>query len=207
VNELSALILAGGKATRLGGVAKHALLVDGEPILARQARVLAPRVAEILVSCAFVGRDLDRPAAPPNGGAGVIDVPGYRTVRDAVPDAGPLAGIAAGLAAATTSWLLVVAGDMPDLRGEVIDLLCAPTELDATGIRIGGLAEPLLCVLRVAVFRPIAHARLARGDAKVSRLLEDHARVRWLDEAALRAVDPQLRSLRNINTAADYAGA
>ena len=186
MSGFSALILAGGKATRLGGVAKHALLVDGEPILARQARVLAPRVAEILVSCG-------------------TDAPGYRTVRDAVTGAGPLAGIAAGLAAATTPWLLVVAGDMPDLRGEVLDLLCAPTELDATGIRIGGLAEPLLCALRVAAFLPIAEARLARGDVKVSRLLEDHARVRWLDEAAVRAVDPELRSLRNINTAADYA--
>ncbi len=181
----SALILAGGKATRLGGMAKHELLVDGETIFARQVRVLAPRATEIIVSCG-------------------AEMPGYRTVRDAMPDAGPLAGIAAGLAVATTEWLLVVAGDMPELRGEVIDLLLAPTELDASGIRIGELPEPLFCALRVAVFRPIAAARLARGDVKVSRLLTDHPRVRWLDEAAIRAVDPELRSLRNINVPADY---
>ena len=182
--SVSALIVAGGKATRLGGIAKHELVIDGETIFARQVRVLAPRTAEILVSCA-------------------TDVPGHRTVRDAVADAGPLAGIAAGLAAATTDWLIVVAGDMCDLRGEVIDLLLAPTALDATGIRIGELPEPLLCALRVAVFRPIAAAMLARGDVKVSRLLTGHDRVRWLDEAAVRAADPELRSLRNINVAAD----
>ena len=183
--SISALILAGGKATRLGGIAKHALVIDGETIFARQVRVLAPRVAEILVSCA-------------------TDVPGYRTVRDAIQGAGPLAGIAAGLAAARTDWLLVVAGDMPDLRGAVIDLLRQPTAADAIGIRIGAMPEPLLCALRVSAFRPIAEAKLARGDAKVSRLLTDHDRVHWLDESALRAVDPELRSLRNINSPADY---
>ena len=177
----SALILAGGKATRLGGIAKHALVIDGEAILARQVRVLAPRVAEILVSCP-------------------VDVPGHRTVRDAVPDAGPLAGIAAGLAAATTPWLLVVAGDMPDLRGDVLDLLLEPTELDACGFRVDGVAEPLVCALRVEPFRAIVAARLAAGDFKASRLLEGHPRVRWLDP---RGIDPELRSLRNVNTALD----
>ena len=183
----SALILAGGQATRLGGIAKHALVIDGETIFARQVRVLAPRVAEILVSCAS-------------------EVPGYRTVRDAVMGAGPLAGIAAGLAAATTPWLLVVAGDMPELRGTVIDLLlaaCAAEKHDAVGIRIGELPQPLLCALRVAAFHTMAAAMLARGDRKVSRLLTDHPCVHWLDEAAVRAVDPELRSLRNVNSAAD----
>lgn len=177
----SALILAGGKATRLGGVAKHALVVDGETIFARQVRVLAPRVTEILVSCA-------------------VDVPGHRTVRDAVPDAGPVAGIAAGLAAATTEWLLVVAGDMPELRGDLLDLLLAPTELDASGFRVGDLPEPLVCALRVAAFRPIVAAKLAAGDLRASRLLTGHPRVHWIDP---RGLDPELRSLRNINTSAD----
>ena len=79
MTAVSALILAGGKATRFGGAAKHQLVVDGETIFARQVRVLAPRVAEILVS----GPTIE----------------GYRTVRDVVEGAGPLAGIAAGLAA------------------------------------------------------------------------------------------------------------
>ena len=41
--SISALILAGGRATRMGGIAKHAIVVQGETILARHAgmRVLA----------------------------------------------------------------------------------------------------------------------------------------------------------------------
>ena len=177
---VAALILAGGKATRMGGVAKHELVIGGETIFARQVKVLAPRVAEIVVS----GRE----------------VPGYRTVRDTVADAGPLAGIAAGLAAVETEWLLVVAGDMPDLRGEVLDLLLAPTDGDAVGLRVDELPEPLLCLLRVSVFRPLVAARLAAGDLRASRLLVSHPRVRWVDP---RTVDPQLTSLRNVNTADD----
>lgn len=177
----AALILAGGKATRMGGAAKHELIVDGETILARQARVLAPRVAEIVVSC-------NQP------------VPGYRTVADFVANAGPLAGIAAGLSAVASEWLLVVAGDMPDLSGAVVDLLLTPTDEDASGLRVDGLAQPLLCVLRVAAFRPLVAARLAAGDYKASHLLASHPRVRWLDP---RTVDPQLSSLRNVNTVDD----
>ena len=185
--DVTALILAGGKATRLGGVDKRELVVEGRTIFARQCEVLAPRVAEILVSS---------PRA----------VPGYRAVADAVPGAGPLAGIAAGLAAAATPWLLVVAGDMPFVSGALIELLLAGAEpgADAVGIRIGELPEPLLCLLRVAAARPVVEARLAGARLKASRLLTDgELRVAWITEPALRAIDPELRALFNVNEPGD----
>src|SRR4051794_32683163 len=97
-DDISAVILAGGRATRLGGIAKHAIVVDGETIFSRQVRVLAPRVAEIVV-------------------AGNVD--GYRCVQD--DGVGPLGGIAAALAAVATPWLIVIAGDMPWITGELIE--------------------------------------------------------------------------------------
>jgi len=176
--DVTALILAGGKATRLGGIAKHEIVIGGETIFARQVRVLSPRVSEVIVSGA--------------------DVAGYRTVRDAIDGAGPLAGIAAGLAAATTEWLLVVAGDMPYLTGELIDqmIALAGDDIDAVGVRSGGLPEPLLAVLSKRMV-PLVEARLAAGRHKASGLLTDEgARVRWLD-------DPDPRALVNINSPAD----
>src|SRR5689334_11482145 len=110
--DVSALILAGGRATRFGGIAKHELVIDGQTIFARQVAVLLPRVAEVIVS------------APRDEEAFRIvrdSAPGYRVVRDAASGIGPLAGIAAGLAACHTSWLLVVAGDMPNLTSELIE--------------------------------------------------------------------------------------
>jgi molybdopterin-guanine dinucleotide biosynthesis protein A len=161
---VSALILAGGKATRMGGVDKRELVVEGRSIFERQLAALGS--LDIMVSSAR-------------------DIPGVRTVRDAVENGGPLAGIAAGLAAAQTEWLLVLAGDMPYITAAVIERLVSRTsaDIDAVGVKLAGLPEPLVCVLRVSVFLPLAQSRLARGDLKASRILtEGEARVAWLDE-------------------------
>jgi len=185
--DVTALILGGGKATRLGGVDKRELVVDGKTIFARQVEVLAPRVAEIIVSTSRA-------------------VAGYRTVADRVAGQGPLGGIAAGLAAATTPWLFVLAGDMPYVNPALIDRVMAHcnSESDAVGIRIGPLPEPLCSALRVAVWQPIVNARIAAKKLKASSLLTDEdVRVHWIDEAELRVSDPDLRSLHNVNTPED----
>ena len=177
--DVAALILAGGKATRLGGIAKHELVIEGATILARQVAILSPRVAEIIVS------------SP-------TDIAGYRTVHDSIAGAGPVAGIAAGLAATAQPWLLVIAGDMPYLTSELIDGLIAARglELDAVGIRIGELAEPLCCMLHVRCLA-VVERRLAARRFKASGLLTDEGlRVRWLTDA-----DPA--ALRNLNSPAD----
>lgn len=186
-DQLTALILAGGKATRLGGVDKRELVIGGRTIFERQVAALAPCAAEIIVSS---------PRA----------VAGYRSVVDPVPGAGPLAGIAAGLAAAGTPWLFVIAGDMPYVHRAFLDLVLSRGDAgcDAVGIRIGGLPEPLCTLLRVAAWRSIVTARLAAGRLKASALLtEEAARVRWIDEAELRAIDPDLRALHNVNAPED----
>jgi molybdopterin-guanine dinucleotide biosynthesis protein A len=177
--DATALVLAGGKATRLGGVDKLGLVIDGATILDRLTRVLAPRVAEIVI-------------ATPR------DVAGYRCVRDA-PGEGPLAGIAAGLDACATGWLVVVAGDMPYLTGALVDRLLAARApgTDAVGVRHAGRPEPLVCALRAAAARPAVGRRLAAGRFKASGLLaEEGLDVAWVDE-------PDPRPLVNVNTPAD----
>lgn len=186
-DQVTGLILAGGKATRLGGVDKRQLVIGGRTIFERQVEALAPCVAEILVSS-------PRP------------VEGYRTVADAVPGAGPLAGIAAGLAAAATPWLFMLAGDMPHVQRALVELVLSRGDAgcDAVGIRIGGLPEPLCSVMRIAAWRPRVADRLAAGRLKVSALLTDEdLRVRWIDEREVRAIDPELRSLHNVNAPED----
>jgi molybdopterin-guanine dinucleotide biosynthesis protein A len=175
-SDVSALILAGGRATRLGGVAKHELVIGGETIFARQVRVIGPRVAEIIV-------------------AG--NVAGHRCVRDTIAGAGPLAGIAAGLAAVTTPWLLVIAGDMPWISGDLIDGLFALADgHDAACVRERGLPEPLVSVLHARV-RPVVDARLAAGRLKASAMFtEENLSVGWLD-------DPDPRALKSVNAPED----
>lgn len=182
---LSVLVLAGGKATRFGGCAKHEIVVEGRTIFERQLGVLAPRASEILVS------------SP-------VAIEGYRTVADTIVDGGPLAGIAAGLAAATTPWLLVVAGDMPYLTGALVDLIVSRRGGDAVGLEVGGLAQPLLCALRREAVMPALARMLATGQRKASRLLTDAGlAVAWIAEREIRAIDPTLHALTNINAPGD----
>ncbi len=196
---ISACVLAGGRATRLGGRSKSQLIAGGAPILERQLDVLAPRVAQVIVSVA--------PGA-------AVEVPArwrdrVTLVEDAAAGEGPLAGIAAALTACSSEWLLVVAGDTPGLTAPVVELLlaeaAAAAEADAVAPRIGGLPEPLLAVYR-ARLAPLVARRLADGNRKVAALLTDAGlAVRWIDEAALRAVDPELRALDDVDTPDDLA--
>jgi molybdopterin-guanine dinucleotide biosynthesis protein A len=186
-SDVSALILAGGRATRFGGVDKRELVIDGRTIFDRQVAALLPCVSEIIVSS-------PRPVA------------GYRTVADVVAGVGPLAGVAAGLAAARTPWVLVVAGDMPHVSSELVELVVAQirADIDAVAIRIGSLPEPLFCALRCTTCAPVVERRIASGQRKASKLLtDDDLRVAWIDESAVRAIDPELRALFNVNAPED----
>ncbi|HET9627575.1 MAG TPA: molybdenum cofactor guanylyltransferase [Kofleriaceae bacterium] len=191
--DVTGLILAGGQATRLGGIDKRLVVVAGRTIFDRQVEALAPCVAEIVVSA--------RRAVHQRG-----EIAGFRTVADDVADVGPLAGIAAGLVAVTTPWLFVLAGDMPWVSRALIALVLARAddESDAVGIRIGSRPQPLCTALRTEVWRPIVTGRIAAGLLKASALLTDvQARVRWIEEGEVRGVDPELRSLHNVNAASD----
>ena len=182
--DLTGCILAGGRATRMGGLLKPLLVVDGATILERQRAVLAPRVGELVIALA---------------GPGPLAEHGLRAVFDVVADAGPLAGMAAGLRASARPWLLVVAGDMPSIAGGVLDLLRAHAtpEVDAVVPWVGGFPEPLLALYgRDAA--PAIERRLAAGQRSVQGALGD-LRVARVDEPALREVDAELASFRNLN--------
>lgn len=174
--SVCALILAGGRATRMGGITKHEIIVQGETILARQVRVLREFTDDVIVS------------SP-------VDIAGFRTVRDAHEGIGPLAGIAAGLGAAATQWMIIVAGDMPSIDASLVERMLAARARDAVGLRVGGRPEPLVCLLRVAPARVAMAQLLAQRRHKASGLL-DALDVVWID-------DPDPRALHNINEPSD----
>lgn len=182
--DVTGCILAGGRGRRMGGVAKPLLVIDGERIVDRLCRLVAPRVAELLVAVAEPG-----PLAEL----------GLRPVFDRHPGAGPLAGLDAALTDHARPWLLAVAGDLPTVQPAVLDLLLAARgdDVDAVVARVGGYPEPLLALYGRAA-GPVVAAALAAGRLRTSAIL-DRLRVRWLDEATVRAVDPTLASFANLN--------
>lgn len=127
----AAVILAGGRGSRLGGVRKAELRVDGEALL---AAVLGS--AEACVERIVVGfPDLEVPA-------------GVRLVQEDPPGSGPAAAVAAGVAALgpLAEWVLVLACDQPGAREVVPALLAgaaaAPPDVDSVFARTPAAALP-----------------------------------------------------------------
>jgi len=175
----------------MGGTVKPLLEIDGRTILDRLVAALTPLVSDVLVSVAT----WDQVATS------------LPLVVDEVAGGGPLAGIAAALAASGRPWLVVVGGDMPDVRTDVVAALLgrARPGVDAVAPRIGGWPEPL-CAVYGASCLDAARRRLAQGRLKTSGLLTDEGlTVEWIDDATLRRIDPTLQSLRNVNRPEDLA--
>jgi len=193
---MTAAILAGGRATRMGGAEKAFLVVDGEAILDRQVRVLQPRFGEIVVAVA------------PGADTMKYSSRGLSVVIDQYQGSGPMAGLHAALEACKTEWLFAVAGDMPFLEGSIIDriagLAVGAHDADALVPLPNGRPEPLHAFYRAgikaAAARSIESGRLAMTD------LFDAIRTRYLDDRDVPGLSSS-RSFSNLNTPEDLAGA
>jgi len=187
VTDVTLAVVAGGQGRRLSGVPKGLLTLQGRTVLERLLD-LAPLFADVL---------LVANTAEPYARFGL------RTVADVVPDRGAPGGVHAAMTAARTGWVLAVACDMPFVSPAAARVLLearAP-ELDAVCFTVAGRVEPLLAVYRTSLSGPWGEA-LRRHNPSLRGLLAA-CRARLLPEEALRAVDPQLRSLVNVNTPED----
>jgi molybdopterin-guanine dinucleotide biosynthesis protein A len=187
--KVAGAIIAGGPATRLGGVAKPFLTVGGRTIAERQIAALRG---------AGVGRVFVVANDPAPWAALALDV-----VPDRVAGRGPLGGIQAALAAVGDCDAVVcVAGDLPFVAPALLAALHrrAPGA-DAVAPRTEGGIEPL-CARYARTLLPAVDARVAAGELAVHALLERLA-VDWIEGAALAALDPGGRSFFNINTPED----
>jgi molybdopterin-guanine dinucleotide biosynthesis protein A len=188
------IILCGGQSRRMGRP-KAWLPFGGELLLPRVVRLLGEAVHPIVVVAA---PDQDLPPLP----AAVA------VVRDAVKGRGPLQGLAAGLAVlrGRADAAYVSACDVPFLRPafvrRLIDLLgdhaaCVP--------RVGGYHHPLAAVYRLEVADAVARL-LAEDRLRASDLFET-VPTRTVEAAELAEVDPDLQTLRNLNTPEEYEAA
>jgi molybdopterin-guanine dinucleotide biosynthesis protein A len=205
--RVAAAIIAGGRGTRMGGdgATKSLLRVQGRTIVEQQLDGLWRCFDDVTV----VAND---PALGP-ALASLLgsDAARVRVVADRLPGGGigPLAGLDAALSALPEAIeaVVCVAGDMPFLDPSVLELLrdSAP-EAAAVLPLVGGHREPLLARYSRAC-APVVREQIQRGDHAMWRLLGRLPLVSFIDERALRAVDPQLRCLFNVNTPDDLAAA
>jgi molybdenum cofactor guanylyltransferase len=197
----TALLLAGGRSTRMGR--DKALLlhpVSGQPLLLHQAALLRslPGCAELLLS-----------APPERGYALAGPLADASLVPDAAPDLGPLSGLAAGLATASHPRLLVLAVDLPFLTpSRLFGLLAPGSALPTPGLaprHPDGLFEPLCAAYPVSTdARTAAASALARRELSLQRLLTTACAAGWMRPFPLAPADLPL--FANWNTPADLSG-
>jgi molybdopterin-guanine dinucleotide biosynthesis protein A len=182
---LAAAILTGGRASRMGGVRKATLAIDGTPIIERQLSVLRQIAAPVFLVTS----------------AGGSAEAGLMLVRDAYPDHGALGGIYTAIVTSPHERTVVVACDMPFLNRPLLEYM-AGLDADLVIPRTSRGYEPLCAVYSRACAEPILE-RLRRGELEASRLPEG-VRVAEVGPETLAAYDPDGLLFVNVNTPHDY---
>ncbi len=186
MSQFAALIMAGGKSTRLGRDKASEMLL-GRPLLQHVIDRVSPVVDEIVVVRA---RAQELPEIAWNRPLSVVE--------DLYPDCGPLGGIYTGLSATDAERCLAVACDMPLLSEPLLrELLRRSAECDVV-MPVLAYPEPLHAVYGRACIEPIRE-RLEARQLKITNFL-GAVNVRYMREDECRRFDPDLRSFSNTNT-------
>lgn len=177
--QITGLILAGGKGTRMGSVDKGLQVIDGSTLAALTLQRLKPQVASVLISA---NRNLDTYAQF-----------GYPVLEDEIPGyAGPLAGIHTGLGQCKTPYLLTVPCDTPGFPQDLAQRLAFALKLAAADVALAVTGEPgnpelhpVFCLMKTELL-PSLGAYLRNGGHKVAGWLlqQSHAQAHFTDQAA-----------------------
>lgn len=189
---VTAAVMAGGRSMRMG-VDKTLLAVDGETLLARV-------VDAVSAVCAHTVVVTNRAEQIAEAGL-AADTP---VLIDEVPFQGPLGGLVTALKGAHDDWVLAVAADIPWLEPDVVRALWDARDGAQVVVAVTEKGvEPLLALYHRDCL-PAARHVLDSGRRRLVAMFPE-LRVVELPLESLRAADPGLRSLVNVNTPEDLA--
>lgn len=163
LERITGLVLAGGRARRMGGVDKGLVPLAGRPMIAHVLEALHPQVGAILINA---NRHLDQYAAF-----------GYPLVADRHEGfLGPLAGLAAGLDAADTEYVATVPCDSPLLGSDLVARLARALVENGADISFahdGDRTHPVFALVHRRL-RADLEAYLATGGRKIDQWFARH---------------------------------
>lgn len=153
---VSAIILSGGRATRMNGADKGLVILQNKPLIAHVIARLKPQVDEIFINA--------------NREIATYEALGYHVLQDESDDfPGPLAGFLLGLKHAKHDLVLTVPCDSPMLPPDLAQRLCQGMAENHADIAIAKTAEDthqVFCLMKKSVL-PTLEAYLAGGGRKV----------------------------------------
>jgi molybdopterin-guanine dinucleotide biosynthesis protein A len=188
------IVLCGGKSTRMG-VPKATLPFGAETMLQRVVRLLGTVISPVIVVAA---RDQLLPALPDE----------VSVARDEREARGPLEGIRAGLRALPESIdaAYITSCDVPMLVPAFVErMIDLMGDHDIAVMEVDGFPHPLSAVYRRNTLPHIES--LLASDRLRPVFLFEAVRTRRVKPEEMTIVDPELRTLRNLNTQEDYRGA
>ena len=152
--DITGLILAGGRGSRMGGVDKGLQGFRGQPLALHALRRLQPQVGSVMISA--------------NRNLAAYEAFGVPVWPDGLADhAGPLAGFLIGLEHCTTPWLLTVPCDSPRFPADLAGRLAAAATAQGADIAMAAAPEqqhdgstrlrtqPVFCLLRVNLLQSL----------------------------------------------------
>ncbi len=166
-DEITGLILAGGRATRMGGVDKGLQNHRGVPLALHTLLRLQPQVGTVMINA--------------NRNLAAYEAMGAPVWPDALPDyPGPLAGMLAGLEHCETPWLLTVPCDTPDFPDDLAARLARAAQAQDADIAMAATREvgvvrtqPVFCLLRSTLMESL-FAFLQGGGRKIDLWTAQH---------------------------------
>lgn len=183
--DITGVILAGGRARRMGGEDKGLIELDSRPLIEHALRALEPQVSTLLINA--------------NRNATLYGRYGYPVIPDRVGDfSGPLAGMASAMSVVRTRYLISVPCDCPALPPDLVERLARrrdETHAELCVAHDGERMQPVFALLDRALL-PSLEQYLEHDGHKIDRWYAQHRCV-LADFSDIPAV------FANINSPAD----
>jgi molybdopterin-guanine dinucleotide biosynthesis protein A len=167
IEDITGLVLAGGRGSRMGGVDKGLQPHRGMPLALHALLRLQPQVGEVMINA---NRNL--------GAYESMGVPVWPDVQSDFP--GPLAGVLVGLERCETPYLVTVPCDTPNFPLDLVERLAHALETEDADIamaatREGGevVAQPVFCLLRATLLESLVKY-LHAGQRKIDHWTAQH---------------------------------
>lgn len=162
-SEITGLLLAGGRAQRMGGIDKGLVPFQGKPLIEHAIHRLGPQVSGLLINA--------------NRNQDIYSQYGYPIVADENQDfSGPLAGYLVGLKACKTPYLVTAPCDSPLFPTDLVMALANRLEKQDANIAYASSqdsagkvwAQPVFCLMKRDVLHSLEQF-LANGQRKIDR--------------------------------------
>ncbi|MFW5405325.1 molybdenum cofactor guanylyltransferase MobA [Pectobacterium carotovorum] len=182
---ITGVILAGGRATRMGGHDKGLIALNGEPLYLHVLSRLKAQVNEVMISA--------------NRNQAVYAQSGCRIISDVDTSfSGPLAGILSGLHASPSEWVAFVPCDVPALPCDLVNRLWqARREANAAYATDGERPHPTLLLINKNLIESL-ETYLHLGNRKLMLFMEQVG-------ANAVSFSDQPEAFRNMNSPEDLS--